>query len=59
VQPINMVLRDLYREPIGYLATQESTLREHGVIADAISRRDPAAAHLARVVDDAATLVPG
>ena len=65
VQPINMVLRDLYREPIGYLATQESTLREHGAIADAISRRDPAAAraaaaaHLARVVDDAATLVPG
>ena len=64
VQPINMALRDVYREPIGYLATQESTLREHGAIADAIARRDPdaaraaAAAHRARVGDDAATLVP-
>jgi DNA-binding FadR family transcriptional regulator len=64
VQPINMALRDVYREPIGYLATQENTLREHGAIAGAIERRDAdaarsaAAAHLARVVDDAATLVP-
>jgi DNA-binding FadR family transcriptional regulator len=64
VQPLNLVLRDAYREPIGYLATQESTLREHGAIADAIAARDAeaaraaAAAHLARVVDDAATLVP-
>jgi DNA-binding FadR family transcriptional regulator len=64
VQPINMALRDVYREPIGYLATQESTLREHGAIADAIAASDPdaaraaAGAHLARVVDDAATLVP-
>jgi GntR family transcriptional regulator, transcriptional repressor for pyruvate dehydrogenase complex len=65
VQPINIVLRDVYREPIGYLATQESTLREHGAIADAIAERDPdaaraaAARHLSRIVDDAATLVPG
>jgi GntR family transcriptional regulator, transcriptional repressor for pyruvate dehydrogenase complex len=64
VQPINIVLRDVYREPIGYLATQESTLREHGAIADAIAARDPdaaraaAARHLSRIVDDAATLVP-
>lgn len=64
VQPINMVLRDVYREPIGYLATQESTLREHGAIAGAIEARDAGAArdaaalHLARIVDDAATLVP-
>jgi DNA-binding FadR family transcriptional regulator len=63
VQPINLVLRDVYRKPIGYLATQESTLREHGAIAGAIaagdagSARAAAAAHLARVVDDAAKLV--
>ena len=63
MQPINTVLRDLYSQPIGYLATQESTLREHGAIADAIAARDPeaaraaAAAHLSRVVEDAARLV--
>ena len=62
-QPINIVLRDVYSEPIGYLATQENTLREHGAIADAIAARDAgaardaAAAHLSRVVDDAAKLV--
>ena len=62
-QPINMVLRDVYSKPIGYLATQENPLREHGAIADAIAARDAgaardaAAAHLARVVDDAAKLV--
>ena len=63
VQPVNMVLRDVYREPIGYLATQQSTLREHGAIAEAIAARDAAAAraaaaaHLARVLADAAQLV--
>lgn len=63
VEPINTVLRDMYSEPIGYLATQESTLQEHGAIADAIAAGDAeaaraaAAAHLARVVDDAAELV--
>jgi DNA-binding FadR family transcriptional regulator len=63
VQPVNTVLRDLYRKPIGYLATQESTLAEHGAIADAIAASDAgaaraaASAHLARVVDDAAKLV--
>ena len=63
VQPINMVLRDVYREPIGYLATQENTLREHGAIADAIAGGDAdaaraaAALHLSRVVEDAAKLV--
>jgi GntR family transcriptional regulator, transcriptional repressor for pyruvate dehydrogenase complex len=39
-QPINMVLRDVYSKPIGYLATQENTLREHGAIADAIAAGD-------------------
>ena len=63
VEPINTVLRDVYSKPIGYLATQESTLREHGAIADAIAAEDPdaaraaAAAHLDRIVDDAAKLV--
>ena len=53
----------MYSEPIGYLATQEKTLQEHGAIADAIAAGDAeaaragAAAHLARVVDDAAELV--
>jgi GntR family transcriptional regulator, transcriptional repressor for pyruvate dehydrogenase complex len=62
-QPINIVLRDVYSKPIGYLATQENTLREHGAIADAIAARDAAAAreaaaaHLSRVVADAAKLV--
>jgi DNA-binding FadR family transcriptional regulator len=57
------VLRDVYSKPIGYLATQENTLREHGAIADAIAARDAAAAreaaaaHLSRVVADAAKLV--
>lgn len=63
VEPINTALRDLYRKPIGYLATQESTVGEHGAIADAIAAADPeaaraaAAAHLQRIIDDAATLV--
>jgi GntR family transcriptional regulator, transcriptional repressor for pyruvate dehydrogenase complex len=63
VQPINLVLRDVYREPIGYLATQANTLREHGAIADAIAGGDAdaaraaAALHLSRVVEDAAKLV--
>src|SRR5699024_7703611 len=39
VEPIDTVLRDVYQEPSGYLATQESTLREHGPIADAIATR--------------------
>jgi GntR family transcriptional regulator, transcriptional repressor for pyruvate dehydrogenase complex len=62
-QPINMVLRDVYSKPIGYLATQENTLREHGAIADAIAAgdadaaRSAAAAHLSRGVGDAAQLV--
>jgi GntR family transcriptional regulator, transcriptional repressor for pyruvate dehydrogenase complex len=62
-QPINMVLRDVYSKPIGYLATQENTLREHGAIADAIAAgdadaaRSAAAAHLSRVVAEAAKLV--
>jgi DNA-binding FadR family transcriptional regulator len=63
VEPINTVLRDVYRKPIGYLATQESTLLEHGAIAGAIAAGDAeaartaAAAHLARIVNDAAKLV--
>ena len=63
VQPINLVLRDVYREPIGYLATQANTLREHRAIADAIAGGDAdaaraaAALHLSRVVEDAAKLV--
>jgi DNA-binding FadR family transcriptional regulator len=62
VEPINTVLRDVYSASIGYLATQENTLREHGAIADAIAARDAdaaraaAAAHLDRIVDDAAKL---
>ena len=43
-QPINMVLRDVYSKPIGYLATQENTLREHGAIADAIAAARPSGA---------------
>ncbi|MGC5615101.1 FadR/GntR family transcriptional regulator [Georgenia sp. Z1491] len=63
VQPINLVLRDVYRKPIGYLATQADTVAEHTAIADAIAARDVEAArratsaHLGRVVDDAGTLV--
>ena len=63
VEPINTVLRDLYRKPIGYLATQKGTLREHGAIAEAIAAGDPAAAraaaaaHLERIVKDAAKLL--
>jgi GntR family transcriptional regulator, transcriptional repressor for pyruvate dehydrogenase complex len=63
-QPINMVLRDVYSKPIGYLATQENTLREHGAIADAIAAgdadaaRSAAAAHLSRVVDHGAQTPP-
>lgn len=63
VEPINTVLRDVYRKPIGYLATQESTLSEHGAIAEAIAVGDAAAAraraaaHLERIVKDAAKLV--
>jgi DNA-binding FadR family transcriptional regulator len=63
IQPINAVLRDVYREPIGYLATQENTLQEHRAIADAIisgdadAARTAASAHLRRVTDDAAILI--
>jgi GntR family transcriptional repressor for pyruvate dehydrogenase complex len=63
IQPINRVLRDVYREPIGYLATQANTLQEHRAIADAIAAGDPeaarraASAHLTRITDDAAILI--
>jgi DNA-binding FadR family transcriptional regulator len=63
IQPINRVLRDVYREPIGYLATQDNTLQEHRVITDAIVAGDPDAArraaseHLTRITDDAAILI--
>ncbi|CAN5527307.1 FadR/GntR family transcriptional regulator [soil metagenome] len=63
VQPVNIVLRDVYRKPIGYLATQPDTLAEHAAIAQAIADQDPKAAgiasvhHLKRVADDAARLV--
>jgi GntR family transcriptional repressor for pyruvate dehydrogenase complex len=63
IQPINRVLRDVYREPIGYLATQQNTLQEHWEIADAIidgnadSARRAASAHLTRITDDAAILL--
>jgi DNA-binding FadR family transcriptional regulator len=63
IQPINRVLRDVYREPIGYLATQDNTLREHRAIAEAIAASDPDAArlaasdHLTRVTNDAEKLI--
>ena len=63
VQPINLVLRDLYRKPIGYLAAQPSTLSEHTAITEAIAAGDVEAArqatsvHLGRVLEDAGTLV--
>jgi GntR family transcriptional repressor for pyruvate dehydrogenase complex len=63
IQPINRVLRDVYREPIGYLATQDNTLQEHREIARAISDGDPVAArkaasdHLTRVINDAEKLI--
>lgn len=63
VQPINVVLRDVYRKPIEYLATQSDTVAEHSAIVDAVAGRDVEAArtatatHLGRVVEDAARLV--
>jgi DNA-binding FadR family transcriptional regulator len=63
IQPINRVLRDVYREPIGYLATQDNTLQEHRAICAAIAAADPDAArqaasdHLTRVINDAAILI--
>jgi GntR family transcriptional repressor for pyruvate dehydrogenase complex len=63
VEPINTALRRLYREPIGYLATQPNTLTEHAAIRDAIRVGDPDAArvaashHLRRIIDDVAALV--
>jgi DNA-binding FadR family transcriptional regulator len=63
VQPVNVVLRDVYRRPIEYLATQTDTVAEHTAIADAIAAGDARAArratalHLGRVVDDAGRLV--
>jgi GntR family transcriptional repressor for pyruvate dehydrogenase complex len=63
IQPINRVLRDVYREPIGYLATQDNTLQEHRSIAaaiidgDAAAARGAAAAHLTRITADAAILI--
>lgn len=65
VEPINLVLRDLYRRPAGYLATQDDTIAEHAAITQAIAARDEAAAraatsaHLHRVLADAPTLVEG
>ena len=63
IQPINRVLRDVYREPIGYLATQDNTLQEHRSIAaaiidgDADAARRAASAHLTRITADAAILI--
>lgn len=63
VQPVNVVLRDVYRKPIEYLATQSDTVAEHTAIADAVASGDVPAAreatarHLGRVVDDATALV--
>ena len=57
------MLRDVYREPIGYLATQMNTLQEHRAIAVAIIDGDPdaarraASAHLTRITADAAILI--
>jgi GntR family transcriptional regulator, transcriptional repressor for pyruvate dehydrogenase complex len=63
IQPINRVLRDVYREPIGYLATQDNTLQEHRAMAaaiidgDADAARRAASAHLTRITADAAILI--
>ncbi len=65
VLPINATLRDSYRWPISYLATQPHTLAEHRAIADAIADRDVDAArlvttrHLDRILVDAAHLIGG
>jgi DNA-binding FadR family transcriptional regulator len=61
--PINSTLRDSYRRPISYLATQPHTIAEHRAIADAIAERDVDAArlattrHLDRILVDAARLI--
>lgn len=63
ILPINSMLRDAYRRPISYLATQPHTIAEHGAIADAIADRDVDAArrvtnqHLDRILIDATKLV--
>ncbi len=63
ILPINTMLRDSYRRPISYLATQPHTLAEHGAIAQAIADRDVDAArlvtnqHLDRILVDATKLV--
>lgn len=63
VLPINTMLRDSYRRPISYLATQPHTISEHGAIADAIAAGDVDAArlvtnqHLERILVDATELV--
>lgn len=63
-EPINRALRDVYKEPSSYLASQPRTLDEHRSILDAIERRDADAAvgathaHLSRIVHEGSALVP-
>lgn len=63
-EPVNTSLREVYREPTAYLASQPRTLDEHRNILDAIARGDAEAAaaatqwHLSRIEDEGSALVP-
>lgn len=55
VEPVNVTLREVYREPTAYLASQPRTVQEHRAILDAVASGSPAAAaeatvrHLSRI----------
>ncbi|MFE2046527.1 FadR/GntR family transcriptional regulator [Streptomyces sp. NPDC059477] len=56
MNPVNEALRETYREPQGYLASQPETAAEHEAIYEAILSQDPEAAgeaaqtHIRRVI---------
>jgi GntR family transcriptional repressor for pyruvate dehydrogenase complex len=64
IDPVNVCLRESYREPVAYLASQPRTLEEHARIYAAIERGDAeqarvaARVHLERVLAEAGELVP-
>lgn len=63
-EPVNSALREVYKEPSAYLASQPRTLEEHRNILEAIERSDADGAvaatrwHLSRIVDEGGALVP-
>lgn len=65
INPINDYLRSVYSESLGYDAATQETFREHTEIAEAIFRRDAAAAglhareHLLRIQNSSQSLVDG